>query len=454
MGNKSVKAGVKLSVKNGVKNGVKSSVKGLTPIFFKTILEPYITTFFRPGGDMEKIGRVTKIRDGLHGVRLTWAGADEKLCLIPTEAGQFPCTNRDMAKGLQTLITNEVIAGTFRPERYKKGRAFTVETYGRKWLALMVPTWAAGTAKPNIAAFENYIIPQLGGIPLTQIDKDAITAFRTYLLNDAVWFRGKVPQDAEKRKANARRGLSPKRTKNIIAVFRQMLSDAYDNGKIDRMPVFPRATGKAAVVVTKKQTLSIEVREAILDRIPANMRPIYEFIFFTGCRPSEAKAFKWADIDAEKGLLWFRSTIGWDGQEKEVKGKHVEPVPMSERAADALIAAQELKIDQFSKYCFLNPATKKRFRKNALYKAWDAACMAVLGHKYQLNYAGRHSFATDCLQSGMDARRVGRMLRHAIDGGRTVLNHYADYDVIELAESLSKVQTLKALKARRKAVNG
>jgi len=112
-----------------------------------------------------------------------------------------------------------------------------------------------------------------------------------------------------------------------------MLRDAHESGHIPSMPTFPELRGKNAVTKAPIRWTEQTDRIIISEKIPMRHRPIFIFIMLTGCRPSEARAFRREDI--RQAHILFALTFGREEVLKEVQGKKYSGDPSSGSIAES-----------------------------------------------------------------------------------------------------------------------
>ena len=128
----------------------------------------------------------------------------------------------------------------------------------------------------------------------------------------------------------------------------------------------------------------------------------------TGCRSSEARAFRKQDIYWDKNYIEFAVTFGLGEELKPVKGKRVVPWPMTDFVRSVL---ESVPVAQ-SEFVFLNPRTKKPYTRKSTDGVWERALKAAGCRYVPLNKSMRHSFACNLLNAGIDKSVVQRLLRH------------------------------------------
>lgn len=123
-------------------------------------------------------------------------------------------------------------------------------------------------------------------------------------------------------------GKSPFTVNSDLKKVKQVLNWAHDERYIDRVPkIDPEpAKLKNRIVPTMDEVVRI------IEHLPKRLQPLVTFMAVTGCRSGEAFNLTWDCVDAEEGLVGFRSKTDWqtktDGSEREV--------PISRKLIDML----------------------------------------------------------------------------------------------------------------------
>jgi integrase len=170
---------------------------------------------------------------------------------------------------------------------------------------------------------------------------------------------------------------------------------------------------------------------AILDIIRAAGAPqsgdcadFVRFLAFSGCRISEARQVKWADVDFERGIIKVRNSKSRLSQD----GDELRQVPI---IADMAALLAELKKQgrlPGDNVCKVGECEK------SLTRACKLANIPRITH-----HDLRHLFATRCIESGVDIPTVSRWLGHK-DGGALamrVYGHLRDHHSTEMAKKVT-----------------
>jgi integrase len=331
--------------------------------------------------------------------------------------GTMPCATQYMAEILLASIRAEIDKGIFNPVRYKKQRPLHLEAYAKTWLKNIVVSDATRHDYNN--SLENHILPKLGKEFLPEINFDKLREFQTGIDRS---LKGKY---------------------NVMGCLHKLMQDAFDAGHIPQMPKFPGFKGQESIIPPRIDWISDADQWKIIDHIPAEDKFIFIFMKLTGCRTSEARAFRWIDIKADH--IIFEKTFGRGNELKEVKQKKLRTFPIT-------AALREL-LDQIPRrdmtFVFINPRTKKPYTAH-FNKIWYQACDDAGLKRVKLYNSMRHSFGCQLLNAGLDKAVVQRLLGHS-DSKMT--DRYAEYstDALKLAlDNLVKIPEAKRAPVKKR----
>lgn len=150
-----------------------------------------------------------------------------------------------------------------------------------------------------------------------------------------------------------------------------------------------------------------QTQDAILDEIPRRHRGIFLFMFRQGCRPAEARALQWRDIDLEKGLIILRRSLSHRGVVRETT-----------KAGSVIRQAIDPEVSEWIKahrgiggaWVFQNKGGPYSHQKLA--RLWSNARAEVGLDKVSLYQATRHSFASQKIEAGYRWEDVGGHMGH------------------------------------------
>jgi integrase len=335
-----------------------------------------------------------------------WQGSRVYISQYPSMIGLVTCDSEAMANRLRDTINSDIDKGIFDPKRYKVAKPLHLKKYSETWLENKAPEIADATLHDYKNSLNNHILPVLGDKFLPDINHDDLKN----LLN------------------SIKRG--PKGKKNVMDCLKNLMQDAMRSGHLSQLPTWPQFKGQNKIVKPPIKAISPNDQLQILANIPLPHRPIFMFMMATGCRPSEARAFR--KIDIHPAFLMFVKSFGRGEKLKNVKSEESKPFPMTEEVKEILSEVPK----NLTPFVFPNPDTGKPYTKN-INRIWNKACTDAGLKPINLYNATRHSFACQMLNGGMDKGQVSKLLRHS---DPKMVDRYADYEMETLKSSVDNVR--------------
>jgi integrase len=152
--------------------------------------------------------------------------------------------------------------------------------------------------------------------------------------------------------------------------------------------------------------------QALLAHAEAQLRPLVQFAFFTGLRPSELIALEWKDIDWINGLACIRRAVV-EREEKCTKTKAGKREILL--LPPALSALNDQKAYTFleGKRIFHHPRTGRPWETDRQIRnvCWERL-LKKAGVRYRNPYQTRHSYASMLLSAGENMLWVARQMGH------------------------------------------
>lgn len=157
------------------------------------------------------------------------------------------------------------------------------------------------------------------------------------------------------------------------------------------------------------------------DRYYCYYTPLVQFLFFTGCRPSEAIGLQWQHID---DFVHFEQAVTFSetglSLKKGLKTQEKRRFRINRQLAEILTAIQPDK-DSPTAYLFPSPEGKFIDFNNFRNRAWKSI-LNKADIPYRKLYQTRHTFVTLCLEAGIDAKDVARLVGNSPE---VIYRHYA-----------------------------
>lgn len=265
----------------------------------------------------------------------------------------------------------------------------------------------------------------------------------------------------EARKPGKEDGLGEKSLTNLKAFLSLIFNQAVRNGYILRNPV----TGVKIPKAGKKETiaLSVEQQHALLKAAREYPKPIMfavVFALYTGCRKGEVMGLQWKDVDFDEGVihiskqLFRRSSLIETGERKsslkvsEPKTKSsVRDIYMFPSFAKEFKEYKERMIKWKAENKFTHSeedyvfvGVKNRPIEPRVFYKYYQEIMEQAGIEDANFHTLRHTFATRCIENGMDILMVAKTLGHS--NVSTTLNKYSHLLPKHQKASMEKLEAI------------
>jgi integrase len=285
------------------------------------------------------------------------------------------------ASRLLAAIRTEIDSGIFDPDIYRKQSGSTFEAF---WLRFLDRYPRDESTRDKVETIGRLHFDSLFAFQMRDI-----RAFHV----DEWWndLKGK--------------GLSPKYSNDCLQWLKRFFNVAKALEIIERVPNFP---DPLAVPDTEIDWISEEDQLKVLRRIPKHDRPIFDFLFLTGCRVMESAGLQRSDVDYKKALVVLRHTIKRNGELGFTKTRKKRVIPL----VDEIKACLELAVPNLTGYVFVNK-WGRRYSHEYLRSTWHQACQAAGVEPIKLKNATRHSFGMKLITQGVDMWRVSKTMGHS-----------------------------------------
>ena len=321
----------------------------------------------------------------------------ERIKLAPNDK------NLKYAHRLKSEIVNSIARGTFDYSEFfpgskmarklssLPGATITVKDFLKQYLITIKNSHARSTYLDYKNSVNNFLIPQFGSLYLTELKRAQVSA----------WI--------------ASRDISKKRAGNLLAPLRSILADAFADELIDKNPLYgwtPKIQNKIKESDDIDPFTPKEI-EAILEAATGQVKNLFEFAFWSGCRTSELIALTWADVDFINETIRVRRAKVRD-QVKTTKtatgDRFIKLLPGSLHA----LAKQKDHTFLLDAEIFFNPRTGEPWKGDGPIRktAWRHV-LKKAGVRYRYPYQTRHTFASLMLTAGESPAWVSKQLGHS-----------------------------------------
>lgn len=236
----------------------------------------------------------------------------------------------------------------------------------------------------KLSIFERHLIPQLGDVPLGDIDDERIQRLKADLI-----------------------GRAPKTVNNVLSTLNKMLRVAVQWKVIDQMPCTIRLL---KVPRSEREFHGFEDYERLVESARNVSPTTYVIVLLggdAGLRLGEMLALAWDDLDLKRDpahVVVRRST--WNGQEGTPKGGASRRIPLTSRLARALTGYRHLRGPKVLCFGDGNPLTMKVVQTAVRNAARNAGLTRRNVHVL------RHTFCSHLAMRGAPARAIQILAGH------------------------------------------
>lgn len=367
---------------------------------------------------MDLIGNALKYREGSFRVTLSYKG--ERLDIYKDERGKrFNCL-RDAQETL-IYINSLIKQKKFNPSEWKADQTFGTARAIEVWLELSDCSIEWKEKKKSIAdLFLKPFFEEQRIYDIREINDMHIKFFNAYL-------KGK--------KDKRGKDFSDKYRYNILNVLKEFLH--FHRASIHKMPEFPKISYQKPPIkwLDKKQ------QDEVFSCIPSQDLPIFTFMRYTGCRPSEAGGLLRENVilNHTHPYLVFATVLGKNGRIKpNTKTKMIKPLPIIEEIAN------ELRPKEVTPFIFSKSGTP--YTHHRLRHIWEDANIKAnkkFGTPIVSLYQGlKHSLGCQRLNQGFSIYQIKELYGHT---DIKTTERYAKYATEKLADVMrGKVEELGA----------
>lgn len=211
---------------------------------------------------------------------------------------------------------------------------------------------------------------------------------------------------------------------NVRKVMKLLFESAEENDIIIKNPITKNVKCISSKKTRERQPLSIEEQKLFLQAAKnSSFYNQFAFLLQTGLRIAELIGLRWEDIDIDnrvlhvKRILVFqKSPKNWTVSETKTKAG-IRDIPLTQEAID-IIKCQKEKMSklplvplEFSGYVFLS--VRGRPIQTSNYDEAAKKICSQTGITHVSMHILRHTFATRCIEGGMQPKTLQKILGHS-----------------------------------------
>lgn len=267
-----------------------------------------------------------------------------------------------------------------------------MEEFAKTWFDESNVAWRRSYTETIVNILENRIIPFFRDIPVNQVTKQQVLAFRAYVCG------------IKKKNGEA---LAPSFINRHMKLLRAILLEA-----ADRFGFTSPYRGIKPLKVQKTHIAPFTLDEIalFLDSVRSDFHEYFVIRFFTGMRTGEIDGLKWKYVDLKNRLILIRETIV-RGEVSYTKNDFSQrSIQMSEPVYKAFVAMNQ-RTSNFE-FVFVNCAGQPLSHSNVSKRVWYPL-LRHIGLAKRNPYQTRHTAATLWLASGESPEWIANQMGHA-----------------------------------------
>lgn len=232
-----------------------------------------------------------------------------------------------------------------------------------------------------------------------------------------------VAKDAKATSNYLIRSLSPDAARRVLMQLRACCRWAVSEGFLETNPfaVLPqiRLAKTRSINPFTRQERDLIIQAFSEDKFYSYYTPFVRFLFWTGCRTSEAVGLQWRHIDSELKAIAFQEAVV-NGVRKDTKTHSVRRFPVNVALKSLLQGIQPTDWNP-DRPVFIAKEGGAIDPHNFLNRAWRSV-LSGLPIDYRPQYNTRHTFISLCLEEGVPVTQVAAWVGNS---PKTIWMHYA-----------------------------
>lgn len=309
------------------------------------------------------------------------------------------------AKSKRTHLLSETKTSTLTTAK-KTNSEKVMRDLANEWLS-----WKQGAVKEATYVryrhlYEKHIDDPFGMIKLKKLD---VAAIETHI--------------RAKQKTNTVDGLAPKTIQDILSVYRLLIAYGVDKNLLPPESMSMAQNHSPLKVPEKRVTVLLPKERTNLERYVLEREDMRSFGIFlalyTGIRIGELCALRWDDVDLDNGILHIHHTFqrlhDYSGSSAN-KTRVVISTPKTESSI-RMIPLPSFLIERLSAFAsspdhfILTDSNKPEETRSYLY--FYKRQLSICGLPEYTFHTIRHTFATRCVEEGVDIKSLSEILGHS-----------------------------------------
>lgn len=280
------------------------------------------------------------------------------------------------------------------------------------------------------AMLSNHVLPAIGNRKAQLITTEMVDRFARDMLRGG--------------RKDGSGGLSPKTVRDILSVTKSVL----DYARAERLAnpdltiTYPKRGNQTIRVLSKQEQLALE--RVLMDK-PDIIKLGILLCLYTGLRLGEICALRWRDISLDKHMISVRQTMQ---RVQNIEATTLARTSLLIGTPKSLHSEREVPMPTFfsSHLAHYTRSGDRFFLSNAEFDHIEPRTLQ--NHfKRQVTAAGiapanyhalRHTFATRCIEAGVDIKSLSEMLGHS--NVNITLNRYVHSSFEQKREGISKLE--------------
>lgn len=299
------------------------------------------------------------------------------------------------------------------PQDSPKGRRTTFGQVAEMWLSRSMIQVKPSTHTRYMEAMHLHILPELGALLLEEMTEERIAQFaKEKMLSGRVDRRG---------------GLSAQTVRDLLSRIKAVMGYAKAQGYVVHPAEihYPMKTKREMRVLSREEQDTLE--KLLLDEMDLPQLATL-CCLYTGLRVGEICALQWQDVSFDEGVIYVRRTSQRikNMENSTTKTAVIVDVPKSRTSMRVVplptFLKMHLKHFQGAEQEYIFSMQKNRPAVLRTVQNWFRRQLVQADIQQANFHALRHTFATRCVEAGVDVKALSEMLGHS--SVNTTLNLY------------------------------